>query len=310
MNETPPEAAIFDRERPRLLGLAYRLTGSWADAEDLVSESWFRWSEHAATVREPAAWLTTVISRQAVDLLRSARVRRESYVGPWLPEPLLRGVDGRSLVATDPSLVVELDESVRTAMLLVLDELSAEQRVAFVLHDALQMPFAQIAEILRCSTDSARQQASRGRRKVREARLPERSDPAENAALLDRLAGALATGDAATLATLLAPDVVLISDGAGEVFAARRRLVGAEVGNFLLGLGARMATPGLTVEPVLINGDVGALMRAPGAVRGQPSIGTYAFDVDNGVITTVYAVVAPAKLARYQRDPGAEGRSH
>lgn len=275
--------SAFDHERPRLLGLAYRLTGSWADAEDLVSDAWLRWREHEGTVREPAAWLTTVVARLAVDLARSARVRRERYVGPWLPEPLLPGLDGHPLIADDPSVVVELTDSVRTAMLVVLDELTPEQRVAFVLHDALDLPFAQFAEILDCTTSSARQYASPARRRVHGARVPERTDPGVGAELLDRLALALTTGDAATLATLLAPDVVLISDGAGEVFAARRPMRGAQVANFLLGLGARMNTPGLSVEPILINGEAGALMRAPSsseaARRGQPSIGTYAFDV-------------------------------
>lgn len=290
----------FVAERPRLLNIAYRLLGSWADAEDVVSDAWPRWAV-AESVVNPAAWLTTVVSRLALDQLRSARARRETYVGAWLPEPVVHELDGRPATPSpdDPALVVVLDESVRMAFLVVLEQLSPEQRVAVVLHDALDLPFAEVAEALDCSVQAARQHASRGRRRLAGA-CPPPTEPGEAASILTRLGAALAVGDAATVAQLLAPDVVMLSDGAGEVFAARRPLRGAEVQRFLLGLGARMSMPGLTVRPVLVNGEPGALMLAPQARPGQPQVGVYAMSVRDGRIVAVHAILAPAKIGRYR----------
>ncbi|MFV0459158.1 MAG: RNA polymerase sigma factor SigJ [Actinomycetales bacterium] len=296
-------AATFTAERARLLNLAYRLLGSWADAEDVVADAWPRWSSSGAQVRNPAAWLTTVVSRLALDLLRSARARRENYVGPWLPEPVLHGLDGHPLPGVtpgqDPALVVELDESVRMAFLVVLHELSPEQRVAFVLHDVLQVPFVTVSEVLGCSLVAARQYASRARARVRAADPPETIAVEPALLLLDQLGAALATGDARGLARLLAPDVVMVSDGGGDVFAARRPMLGAEVSRFLLGLGTRMSTPELTVDQVLVNGQPGVLMRSPQAQTGQPAVGVYSFAVRDGLIVGVHAVLAPAKVDRY-----------
>lgn len=158
-------AEEFDAHRGYLLSVAYRLTGSWVDAEDAVADAWPRWLAAQGDVRSPRAWLTTVVSRIALDQLRSARARRETYVGPWLPEPLVTDA-GRSVVADDPVERVVLNEGVRMALLVVLDSLTPEQRVAVVLHDALDIPFDEVAEALGCSTEAARQHASRGRRRL------------------------------------------------------------------------------------------------------------------------------------------------
>ena len=168
---TDQAAAVFDDLRPYLHGVAYRLTSSWADAEDCVADAWPRWNRHADEVEDPRAWLTRVVARLAVDHLRSARVRRESYVGPWLPEPIVTR-SGVAPIGTgaapspDPLDELVADESVRLAFLVVLDRLTPEQRVAVVLHDVLGVEFTDVADVLGCTVEAARQHASRGRRRV------------------------------------------------------------------------------------------------------------------------------------------------
>lgn len=294
------QAVIFTHERPRLLNLAYRLTGSWADAEDVVADAWLKW-EAGTGIRNPAAWLTTVVSRLALDLLKSARVRRENYVGPWLPEPVLHRMDGSPLSrrAEDPADIVELDESVRMAFLVIMDELTPQQRVAFVLHDVLDIPFAQVAEVLDCSVEAARQLASRARRRVGDAEPPPIAGIEEATDLLQRLSGALAAGDVTALASLLTDDVVMISDGAGEVFAARRPLHGLEVARFLAGVSKQLiGASGVELIPALVNGDPGVFFRLSEPKPGQPEAGVYAFTIRGGRVSAIYAVVAPSKLPR------------
>ena len=171
-------AVEFQRHRTHLLGVAYRLTGSLSDAEDAVQEAWLRLARLSdgdrAPIREPRGWLTTVVSRLCLDRLRSAVAVRERYVGTWLPEPLLTRLDG----PPDPLDDVVRDEGVRMAALVVLERLTPEQRVAFVLHDALAVPFAEIADVLGCSVATARQHASRARRAARVQGDGRRRDPA------------------------------------------------------------------------------------------------------------------------------------
>ncbi len=297
-------ARVFDEQRGRLLGVAYRLTSSWADAEDVVSTAWLRWREHADTVRNPAAWLTTVVSRIALDELRSARARREQYVGPWLPEPVLQGLDGRPLPSAaegDPADVVVMDESVRMALLVVLDTLTPEQRVAVVLHDALDLPFDQVAEAIGCTVEAARQHAVRGRRRLADAAPPPPSPPPEAFAVLDGLTAALRSGDAERVGALLTDDVVFVSDGNGRVTAARRPLHGPEeVTRFLFGL-ARLGLddPALTLQPVLVNGVPGMLMRFASLRPQDPKVAVYSFTLREGRICAVHAVLAPDKVGRY-----------
>lgn len=325
-------AEIFADQRSYLLGVSYRLIGSWADAEDLVAEAWPRWTEHADEVLDPRAWLTRVVGRLSLDHLRSARVRRETYVGPWLPEPLITsapviaaggggasgggsGSDGGgSGPGSDPLEVLVQDESVRMAFLVVLDELSPEQRLAVVLHDVLGLDFADISEVIGCSVSNARQHASRGRRRLSEADPAPRQSAELAWSVLRELSNALFAGDIDRLSELLAPDVVLTSDGAGKVNAARRPVVGAaKVGGFLAGLVSRYGS-GASVEPVLVNGDPGFLVRVnssrplverPGGsprrtmagVRIAP-VSAYTFALRGQQIVAMYAVLAPDKLMR------------
>lgn len=290
-------AAEFDQLRPYLLGVAYRLTSSWADAEDVVADAWPRWAAHAEEVREPRAWLTRTVGRLALDLLTSARVRRESYVGPWLPEPLVARAAGDGS-ASDPAAVLVADESVRMAFLVVLDELTPEQRVAVVLHDVLGTDFGEVAEVLGTSVGNARQHAVRGRRRLTEA------DPAPRTAselgwqLLAELSAALASGDTDRLSRLLAPDVVLTGDGGGQVAAARKPIVGAaQVGRFLVGLGARFGD-NVVLEAVWVNGDPGLMFRTTDPRPHDARAGVYAFSWRDGRIERLYGILAPDKLTR------------
>lgn len=305
--EAQRAAEIFAEQRSYLLGVSYRLTSSWADAEDVVAEAWPRWQAHAEEVLEPRAWLTRVVGRMSLDHLRSARARRETYVGPWLPEPLVStiptgGVSGNAVGGiaddSDPLGVLVREESVRMAFLVVLDELSPEQRLAVVLHDVIGLDFAGIAEVIGCSESTARQHASRGRRRLAEADPAPRPDADAAWKLLGEMSTALFTGDVERLSALLAPDVLLLSDGAGQVLAARRPLHGAdEVGRFLAGLAAKFGAD-TTFDPILVNGDPGFLVRVNSNRPQDPKVGVYTFAMRDGQISALYAVLAPDKLSR------------
>lgn len=290
-------AVVFDGLRPYLLGVAYRLTGIWADAEDAVADAWPRWARHAAEVDEPRGWLTRVVARIALDQLRSARARRETYVGPWLPEPVVTPIHA-SATSADPVETVLWDESVRMAFLVVLDHLTPEQRLAVVLHDAVGLDFVEVADVIGCSAAAARQHASRGRRRLDAAALPPRAPVGEQWAVLGELSLALQSGDAERLAALLAPDVVLTGDGAGQVSAARRPLVGsAEVGRFLHGLSSRYADRA-QFQPALVNGEPGFVIRVETDRPQDAKVAVYTFSVRAGRIEAVYGILAPAKVTR------------
>lgn len=299
--------STFTSLRPQLLSVAYRLTGSWADAEDAVSEAWPRWQRHAGEVQRPVAWLTRVVSRIALDRLRSAQVRRETYVGPWLPEPLIGAAD-------DPADQVVVHESARLAFVAVLETLSPEQRVAVVLHDTLDLSFADVAQVLGCSEPTARQHASRGRRRLdaarQDGRLPPPRPPADEAwPVVGALLAALQAGDAARMAQLLAPDVVFVSDGAGKVTAATRPMRGADaVGRFMHGLVTRYGDVPYSTEPVLVNGDPGVVLRFYSQHPRHPTVAVYAFTVADGRLLAVHAVLAPDKLGSLAHLPLGTGQ--
>lgn len=308
MPGAPEPQAVSDRAgeflgyQGFLLSVAYRLTGSWADAEDVVAQAWPRW-EVAEGVLNPRAWLTRVVSRIALDHLRSARVRRETYVGPWLPEPLLTGMPGPE-PAPDPAEELVRDESVRLAFLVVLDTLTPEQRVSLILHDVLDLPFAEVADVLGCPEATARQHAVRARRRIAAANPAPRLPDSETRAVLDRLTAALAADDGPALAALLAPDVVLLNDGGGEVAAALHPVRGADrVGRLLLGL-QRSGAAGASFDVVLVNGDPGWLIRQARRRRPHdPDVAVFGFAIRDGLIEGIYGVVAPGKLSRLPDPP-------
>lgn len=289
-------AAEFQQHRSHLLGVGYRLTGSWADAEDAVQESWLRLQRtEREELRDLRGWLTVVVGRLCLDRLRSATVQRERYVGPWLPEPLVTSLD-------DPADDVVRDEGVRMAALVVLERLTPDQRVAFVLHDAFDVPFRDIAGLLDCSEAAARQHASRGRRTVADAELAPRAPLSEQRRVLEALTTALAAADLDAVIAVLHPDAVMLGDGGGKERTARRPVVGAQkVARFLLGLLERYGAAQLTTAgPVLVNGDLGLLIpESPGDVDHPTPIARRisCFAVRDGRISAIYDIVNPDKLA-------------
>lgn len=211
----------WEEHRPAVFGAAYRILGSVTEADDVTQDVWLRAVDSdLSAVRELRAWLVTVAARTSFNVLKSARVRRESYVGPWLPEPLLTGPD-----ASEQVLV---DDSVSTAMLVLMERLAPAERVAVVLHDIFDFPFGRIADVLACTPAAARKLASRARTRIASVEDRPRPSRAEAERLLRAFKAAADEGDMARLVQLLHPDVVYVGDGGGKVTAARRPVYGGE----------------------------------------------------------------------------------
>ncbi|MCC3771433.1 RNA polymerase sigma factor SigJ [Streptomyces sp. UNOC14_S4] len=289
--------ADFEEHRKKLWAVAYRITGSVADADDALQEAWLRWqSLPEGEAANPAAYLTTVVSRICYDQLTSARARRETYVGPWLPEPVVTAAaaSGAGFAAVpSPEDQVTLDESVGLALMAVLERLTPAERTALILHDVFAVPFGDIAEVVGRTSMSVRQLASRARKRVR-AEAPRRSvDRNEHRRTVEAFLSAVLEGDFEALLTTLDPDVTWCSDGGGKVTAARRPVVGSgKVARFVQGV-ARGLDPA-TMRMVLreVNG-------APGLVFSDPEGGrlmVLAFTVHDGRITEVDLVANPDKL--------------
>jgi RNA polymerase sigma-70 factor (ECF subfamily) len=269
--------------------VAYRMLGSVAEAEDVVQEALLRLTRVRETLEEPAAWMTTVATRLSIDVLRSARVRRETYVGPWLPEPLLEDA------APGPGAQAELADSLSQAFLVVLEQLTPLERAAFLLREVFDYPYAAIAEIVDRSEASCRQLVARAKRHLEAGRPRFDPDPTQRARLLERFVAAAEEGDLAALEALLAEDAVLYADGGGKAVAARRPLVGgARIARFLAKVTRlRRAHGAFALELVTVNGQPGRLLRGPdGRVADVLSI-----DVAGGRIQTVRIVRNPDKLA-------------
>ena len=285
-----------EAERRALLGLSYRMLGTVADAEDAVQETYVRWyrlpHDARADIVNPAAWLTRVASRICLDMLGSARARRESYVGPWLPEPVPHDSPLAAIAPQDPLDRVTLDESVGMAILVVLESLTPAERVAFVLHDVFGMPFAEIAETVGRSRDAVRQLASQGRRRVRErrARLASRE---QHDAVAQAFLEAAASGELGRLIELLDPEVVLVSDGGGKRSAARRPVVGADrVARFLRGVADRHPEAHVSLVPA----PDGLVVLA---VLDGAADAVFTFVVSDGRIAEILAVRNPDKLTQW-----------
>src|SRR5215212_3630666 len=244
----------FEELRPHLLAVAYRLTGSVADAEDIVQDAWLRWNgAKTEAITYLRAWLTTVVSRLGLDRLRSAAHRRETYVGEWLPEPVVTGFDGN-----DPLAAVVAGEDARFAAMVVLERLTPDQRVAFVLHDGFAVPFTEIASVLGVSDATARQLASRARRAVASAPPPVADDSHNEVA--GALMAALAAGDMDAVVRLLHPDVTFTGDSNRRAPTAARVIHGPDkVARFLFGLADRYGPAFFSSNQLaLINGELGA----------------------------------------------------
>ena len=264
-------------------GVAYRMLGSVAEAEDVVQEALVR-LEAAEDVENPEAFLTTVTTRLALDVLRSARVRREAYVGAWLPEPL---------VEDDPAARVEGEETVSLAFLLMLEQLSPDERAVLVLREAFDYRFAEIGEVIGKSPDNCRQILSRARRALVTERPRFDPDPDERRKLATTFLAAARDGDMAGLVAMLARDAVMIGDGGGKARALPAPLVGAErIAKALAGF-ARIADEwGVSFEPVLVNGQPGFRSIAPDGRL----VNVISVDVANGHVVRLHSIVNPDKL--------------
>ncbi len=276
-------AERFADARPRLLRLAYSELGDLGEAEDVVQEAWLRLERvDADAIENLDGWLTTVIARLALDRLRSARVRRETYVGPWLPEPL---------VSEDPADRVTLDESVSYALLTVLEQLSPAERTAFVLHDVFDVPFGEVAEVVGRTPEAVRQLASRARRHVDRERPRFTASRDEHERAVRAFAEAVGDGDLEGLVEVLDPDAVWTSDGGGLATAARKPLRGgARVARAWAALSRKAVHAPVEVE---LNGRLGLLVPAADGHRAALS-----FVVSGGRITRIDAVRNPEKLRR------------
>jgi RNA polymerase sigma-70 factor (TIGR02957 family) len=274
----------FVAHRSLLFTVAYEMLGSAADAEDVLQESWLRWAavDHSQ-VNDPRAYLIRIVTRQALNQMRTLSRRREEYVGEWLPEPLLTSPD----VAED----FELAESVSMAMLTVLETLEPTERAVFVLHQVFDMPYGEIAEAIGKSAAAVRQIAWRAREHVAARRPRVRVSRSEQQAVVDRFLTALRTGQLLDLVEVLAPDVVLVADGGGLVPAARTPIYGAEQVAKLLARADR-STGGLSAMPVWLNGAPAFRVE----IGGQ--LAAVSLAVENGRVTRIYAVANPQKLTR------------
>lgn len=284
----------FERLRPHLLSVAYRLTGTVADAEDIVQDAWLRWQRDDSDIADLRAWLTTVVSRLGLDRLRSAAHRRETYLGEWLPEPVVTALDG-----DDPLAAVVAGEDARFAAMVVLERLNPDQRVAFVLHDGLAVPFGEIADVLGVSEGAARQLASRARRAVAGAPPPAAADDEHNQ-VAGALMVALAAGDMEAVVRLLHPDVTFTGDSNRKAPTAARVIQGPDkVARFLFGL-ARRYGPGWleSGRPALINGQLGSWTPGSPARDGYPEMTprVTALTVRDGKVCAVWDIANPDKF--------------
>ena len=289
---TGPDAVMA--ERGRLTGLAYRLLGSLAEAEDAVQEAYARWyalsPDQQDAIDSPGAWLTTVASRICLDVLGSARALRERYVGQWIPEPLPEQTEwSSSRPGADPADRVTLDESVSMAFLVVLDAMTPAQRVAFILHDVFGYPFAEVAGIVGRTPAACRQLASSARRRIRESQPPA-APSARQAGLVRDFKVAWEARDIGALIGLLDPGATMTADGGGLAIAALSPVEGGEqVARYLADLATRAA--GLTILERSVNGQPGLIVQEHGR-----TVTVFAFEVAADRITRIWAIRNPDKL--------------
>jgi RNA polymerase sigma-70 factor (ECF subfamily) len=280
----------FEAHRGHLMALAYRMTGSVADAEDIVQEAYLRWERaDRGSVREPRAFLSKTVTRLCLDSLKSARARRESYVGPWLPEPVL----GEGAMAVDDA--TGLAQDISMALMMALERLSPSERAAFLLHDVFDSSYAEVAAALGREEAACRQLVSRARGHVKAARPRYATSMEEHTQLVRAFGAAVLTGDIDGLQRILADDAVLYPDGGGRVLSALRPIYGSDrVARFFFGVLKKfpLGTSAEVLEE-MVNGAPGFYIEED----GQP-VQTISFDIHDGRITSIYVVRNPDKLAR------------
>jgi RNA polymerase sigma-70 factor (ECF subfamily) len=293
---TAQRADEFEGLRSHLLAVAYRLTGTFADAEDAVQDAWLRWDALGSRRDEIAdlrAWLTTVVSRIGLDRLRSAAHRRETYFGEWLPEPVVVPLD-----RSDPLTAVVAEEDARFAAMVVLERLTPDQRVAFVLHDGFAVPFGEIADVLGISPVAARQLGSRARRTVADAEAPAR-DPSHDE-VVGRLMAAMAVGDIQAVVALLHPDVTFTGDSNRRAPTAARVIHGPDkVARFVFGLAKRYGPKFFeAAQLALVNGELGVITEGFEATDEWPAMQPHiqALTVRDGMVYAIWDIANPDKF--------------
>ncbi|MEM7433637.1 MAG: sigma-70 family RNA polymerase sigma factor [Myxococcota bacterium] len=285
-----PEHELFESNRKHLTALAYRMTGSLAEAEDIVQEAYLRWKRSGAdTVRHPRAFLSKTVTRLCLDFLKSARKRRESYVGPWLPEPLVGSV------AAPDSDAGELARDVSTALMLALERLTPLERAVFLLREVFDVDYQDVAGTVGRSEDACRQLVSRAKKNIAAARPRYQPSRDECERVVEAFGAAVITGDLTQLEATLADDAILYADGGGRVRSALRPIHGANrIARFFIGVTKKSPfSSDMQVLPRLVNGSPGFVIVDAGEV-----VQTMAFEVTEGRVRTIYAVRNPDKLAR------------
>jgi RNA polymerase sigma-70 factor (ECF subfamily) len=278
-------ATIFEAHRGRLFGLAYRMLGSRADAEDIVQEAYVRWHQAAqGTVENSEAWLVTTTSRLAIDRLRRLKTEREAYVGPWLPEPIV--------TEAPPDRHLDLAADLSIAFLTVLERLAPEERAAFLLHDVFDVGYAEIASVIDRSEAASRQVVHRARERVRGDRKRFEVSESDKAALLQRFMAALEARNEQAILALFAPDATWTADGGGKAAAALLPILGADrIARAVIGFREKFWPADRVVEIATVNGETGLRLR-----DGNRLVATMSIDTDGQRILGVYAVVNPDKL--------------
>lgn len=288
MEPSTPSSAIFEQHRDHLFGIAYRMLGRVAPAEDIVQEAYLRWRDaDTDAVRSPRAYLSTVVTRLCLDELKSARARREEYVGPWLPEPLVEET------GEGPERATELADSLSMAFLVLLETLTPVQRAVFLLREVFDYAYSEIADLVGRKAATCRKIAQRAREHIDEENV--RFEPSKDVhqRLVEQFFAAVEDGDMDQLEAMLGEDAILYSDGGGQVTAAQRPIYGANrIARFMLGIAGK-APDGLTTTFAEVNGRPGLVAYVDGTPQSA-----WAFHVEAGRIQTVYAIVNPEKLKR------------
>lgn len=283
------KVALFDQSRDRLFGIAYRMLGTRADAEDIVQEAYLRWHKtEPSEIETPEAWLVTIVTRLSIDRLRKASSERESYIGPWLPEPIV--------TSPSPQDDAELASSLSIAFLAMLERLSPTERAVFLLHDIFDFDYAQIARVTQKSEPAVRQMAHRARERVRTDKPRFEADAAQHRRLTEQFAAAAYAGDEHTLMRIFSPDIAVVSDGGGRITAARKIVRGVAKVMRLFTIAFPQIRSHVTTEIVEVNGEAGVVEYYDGVPFAVTTV-----DVADGRITGLYRVMNPEKLRAFEK---------
>lgn len=284
------QAKLFNQHQPELVNLAYGMMGNLADARDIVQDAWLRWDNvELGDIKNPAGYLKTIVSRLCIDQFRSAKNKREAYVGPWLPEPVL----GSSMHLPDAD--IELDDKLTIALLHILENLSADQRAIYLLHDVFGYSFSEIADLLGKTSAACRKAAQRARARIQNNDLPETTSAEESRQVINDFIAALRSRDMDKLQSLLIDDIVMYSDGGGKAVAAPKPIENLKkVSKFLMSIAERNES-GVLVEPVPVNKKPGFKVYIDEALHS-----VWSFDIIDSRIRGIYSILNPSKLLNWQ----------